>query len=367
MQRPDLEELDTPCVTVNQPIMRQNLERMAAICRDGAVQLRPHTKTHKSPALAKEQLQLGAVGITVAKLGEAEVMAAHGIRDILIAYELIGPHKMRRLARFLQQYPDVELKLAADSLRGATDLSNAAVSMGRTLDLLIEVDSGGGRAGVRTAEDTVSLARHIRLFPGLRLVGILTHEGQVYKTESLQEAARAAAEKMTQIRDALQAIGLECPVVSMGSTPAARELAHTPGVTELRPGTYIFNDRTQVALGAATEADCALTVLATVVSVDPGRAAFLDAGSKSLTSDAVGAFQSYGAIVADPDARLYACSEEHGHLDISQSARRYVVGDRVHILPNHVCPVVNLADCLFAYSGDSVSQEWDVAARGCVR
>ncbi|HET6382987.1 MAG TPA: alanine racemase [Armatimonadota bacterium] len=371
MDRPLLETLDTPSAVINLPILENNLRRMADLCRTHGIALRPHAKTHKTVEIGQRQLALGAVGITLAKLGEAEVMALHGFDDILIAYQLIGPHKMARLTQLLQRPRETPLRLtvAVDSLEGATALSDAATRAGARLPVLIEIDTGLGRAGIADPEGALSLARHIQLFPGLRLAGVMTHEGQVGRDgpANMKERSAEAANRMMEIAGAIRSLGLECPIVSVGSTPGARFMAGAPGVTELRPGTYVFNDRTQILVGAAQEEDCALTVLSTVISVQPGGRAVIDAGSKTLTSDTVSRFGSYGEVIGDPEARLATCSEEHGHLDISQSTRRYRVGDRLHILPNHVCPVVNLMDRLYVYEGESITQEWTVAARGRIQ
>jgi len=366
--RPELQDVETPAVVVDAAILENNLRRMAEMCAAGGAALRPHAKTHKCLEIADRQMALGAKGLTVAKLSEAEVFARGGVIDILTAYELVGPLKMKRLAAMLALQAEGRLRLSSvvDDLGQAIALSNEASAAGTVLPVLIEVDTGLGRTGVTGVEAALSLARHIRLFPGIRLEGVLTHEGQVYGGTP-RERAEAAAKVMVETADAIRGIGLECPTVSMGSTPGARFLAGYPGVTEIRPGTYVFNDRTQVELGAATEEECALTVLATVVSVQPGRRAILDSGTKCLTSDGVPRFGSYGAVVGDPEVVIAGCSEEHAHVDISRSERAYAIGDRVHVLPNHVCPVVNLTDRLNMYEGGSLLAEWRVAARGCVR
>ena len=367
--RPLYPEIDTPALVVDLDVLERNVASMADLSRRHGIALRPHTKTHKIPAIARMQLDAGAAGITVAKLEEAEVMAAAGMRDILIANEVIGPLKMTRITALLAAFSDLRLTIAVDSVEGAAELSDAGVKAGKTIPVLIEIDTGLGRAGLPTPEEVVSLARHIRLFPGISHQGIVTHEGHVGRDGPLgmKERSALAADQMRLAADALRSIGLQCDVLSMGSTPSARFIAVEPGITELRPGTYIFNDRTQVALGAATEHDCALTVLSTVVSTRPGLRAILDAGTKSLSSDGLPRFGTYGAILGDANAYFSACSEEHGHLDISRSERDYAVGDRVHALPNHICPVVNLSNRVYGCRGEVVEVEWRVDARGCVR
>lgn len=368
--RPDFPELDTPAVLVDLDIMERNLRRMAELCQGRGVALRPHTKTHKTIEIARRQLELGAAGITVAKLGEAEVMARNGFNDILIAYELIGPHKMRRLLDLLRWGKAGNLKIttAIDSVEGAAELSDAGIALGAPLPVLIEIDSGLGRTGLGMVEEVVSLARHVRLFPGISLEGIMTHEGHIGRDgpRGASERAVAVAQLLREIAEAIRGLGVPCNTVSAGSTPGAPYMAGLPGITELRPGTYVFNDRTQMLLGVASEEDCALTVLSAVVSIHGKRAA-LDAGTKSLTSDGVGRLGSYGLIIGDSGLQLAACSEEHGHLNLAQSSRSYAVRDRVHILPNHVCPVVNLTDTLYGYRNGEVVCEWKVATRGCVR
>jgi D-serine deaminase-like pyridoxal phosphate-dependent protein len=362
-------ELDTPVVVVDLDILEHNLQAMADLCRHAGVALRPHVKTHKTVEIGRRQLELGACGITVAKLGEADALAAHGFHDILIAYELIGEHKMRRLVNLLQRIPDLKVTVAVDGVPGAAALSDAGVQAGKAIPAVIEIDTGLGRAGVSSTEEAVSLARHMRLFPGIAVAGIFTHEGQVQRggQDGMEERSRAAAAMMLATASAIRHIGLDCPVVSMGSTPSARWIAGASGVTEIRPGTYVFNDRSQRDLGVVSEECCALTILATVISVQPGGRVTLDAGSKTLSSDGVSRLGDYGVILEDSEARLSVCSEEHGHLDTSRSSRPYQVGERVHILPNHVCVVVNLTDHIYGYRSDALECEWPVETRGLVR
>lgn len=346
--------IETPALLIDAPRLRANVEAMAAAAREGGVALRPHAKTHKMVEVAALQLEAGAAGLTVAKLGEAEVFVDGGCADILIAYPLIGDTKLERLAALARR---ARVAVALDSL----EVARAIAEAGADVRVRIEVDTGQHRAGV--APDGVSaLAREVAAL-GLRVEGVMTHEGQAYGADDLAAATRDAA---AQMRDA--AACLRDPVVSLGSTPTARFAAREPGVTEIRPGTYVFHDRTQIAHQAATPNDLAAFVLATVVSRPAPDRAVVDAGTKVLSSDrlnAPGAPIDFGAI-DETGWPLVRASEEHGVVATPPNAP-IAIGDQVRIVPNHVCPVVNLFDEAVIVDGDREIDRWRVAARGLSR
>jgi D-serine deaminase-like pyridoxal phosphate-dependent protein len=344
--------IDTPALLIDAKRMRANVEAMATAAREGGVALRPHAKTHKMVEVAALQQQAGAAGLTVAKLGEAEVFVDGGCADILIAYPLIGDAKLERLSALARR---ARVAVALDSL----EVARAIAGAGADVAVRIEVDTGQHRAGVAPG-DAAALAREVAAL-GLRVEGVMTHEGQAYAAEDLAAATREAA---AQMREA--AAGMDAPVVSLGSTPTARFAAREPGVTEIRPGTYVFQDRTQIAHRAATEDDLAAFVLATVVSRPAPDRAVVDAGTKVLSSDrlnAPGAPVDFGALTNGwPVVRA---SEEHGVVAVPADAR-LEIGTQVRIVPNHVCPVINLFDEAVVLDGDRV-ERWRVAARGLSR
>jgi D-serine deaminase-like pyridoxal phosphate-dependent protein len=345
--------IDTPALLIDAPRLRANVNGMAAAARDGGVALRPHAKTHKMLEVAALQLEAGAAGLTVAKLGEAEVFVDGGCEDILIAYPLIGDPKLERLTALARR---ARVAVALDSL----EVARAIAEAGADVRVRIEVDTGQRRAGVLPG-DVAALAREVAAL-GLRVEGVMTHEGQAYAAEDLAAATHAAAALMREA-----AASLDAPVVSLGSTPTARFAAREPGVTEIRPGTYVFQDRTQIAHGAATPNDLAAFVLATVVSRPAPDRAVVDAGTKVLSSDrlnAPGAPVDFGALTNGWP--LVRASEEHGVVAIPPEAPLRI-GEQVRIVPNHVCPVINLFDEAVIVDGDREIGRWRVAARGLSR
>jgi D-serine deaminase-like pyridoxal phosphate-dependent protein len=342
--------IDTPALLIDPQRLRANVEAMAAAAREGGVALRPHAKTHKMVEVAALQLEAGAAGLTVAKLGEAEVFVDGGCTDVLIAYPLVGEAKLERLAALARR---ARVAVALDSL----EVARAIAEAGADVRVRIEVDTGQHRAGVAPG-DVAALAREVAAL-GLTVEGVMTHEGQAYAAEDLATATREAAAKMREA-----AASLREPVVSLGSTPTARFAAREPGVTEIRPGTYVFQDRTQVAHHAATQDDLAAFVLATVVSRPAPDRAVVDAGTKVLSSDrlnAPGAPVDFGA-VHETGWPLVRASEEHGVLSIPPETT-LDIGTQLRIVPNHICPVVNLFDEATVIGGG----RWRVAARGLSR
>ncbi len=282
-----LADLDTPSVIVDRDRLERNIAEMADLAREAGVALRPHIKTHKTPEIARRQLAAGAVGVTCAKIGEAEALADAGLTDFFIAHPLVTVAKARRLAA-LARRPGVEVATIVDSPQGIAALSAVFAGEGGLLDVLVKVDTGLGRVGTPPGAPTVALARQIAAAPGLRFAGVCAHEGFSYsqpEPAARDAATRAGVAALVATARELAAAGLRCERVSVGSTPGARAAMTVPGVTEVRPGNYVFYDAMQVGLGVVPVARCALTVLATVVSHSARDRAVLDAGSKTLTSD----------------------------------------------------------------------------------
>ncbi len=359
-----VEALDTPALIVDLDRLEGNIARWAAFARQAGVRLRPHGKTHKCIEIARRQLDAGAVGLTLAKIGEAEVMAASGIRDIFLAYEVIGDPKLARLEALARS---ARIRVGVDSAEGADALDTAARAAGLVFDVLIEVDTGLGRCGVRPGEALLALATHVARLRGVRIAGIFTYRG--YRTDP-EAAGREEGEIMVREADRLRKAGIEIDEISVGSTPTGRSAGRVSGITEIRPGTYVFNDAMQVRWGCATTDECALTVLARVISRPAGDVAVLDAGSKVLTAER-GPFssrgESHGVIRDYPDCQIDRLWEEHGRVQLTDEARRLAVGDLVHVVPTHVCPTVNLAERLVCVRGGHAVGTWAVAARARVQ
>lgn len=362
-----LSELETPAVIVDLDVMDRNLSRMANYCRQHELLLRPHTKTHKIPELAKRQIASGATGITVAKIGEAEVMLDAGINDILIAYPIVGPGKARRLASVAER---ASVRVSLDSEEAAMSISEAVSRQGTKVGVLVELNVGFDRCGLDKENEVLTLAKKITALPGLEFKGLMFFPGHFGVEPEKRSVLRS------QVNDLLDRIFEACAreqiplsVVSGGSTPAAYESESFHGVNEVRPGTYIFNDRNTVGVAAASLDDCALSVLVTVVSTGvPGRAV-IDGGSKTFSSDRYQAEDGsgFGLVKEDHAAQIERLSEEHGHLNITRSDRRYRVGDRLSVIPNHVCTTVNMHDEIYGVRGEHVETVWRVEGRGKVR
>ena len=345
----------TPCAVIDMDKVERNIARIQAACEAAGVANRPHIKTHKSPMLAKMQIAAGAKGITCQKLGEAEVMAEAGIDDILISYNLLGEEKMTRLGALLAK---VDMMVAADNPVVVAGLPQAAAISGRPLSVVVECDTGRKRAGVETPAEAVALAREIAASKGLRFAGFMLYPTDTGWVEAQQFLDQALA--------GVRAHRLDAAIISTGGTPNLKNVGKLKGATEHRPGTYIYNDRMQVAAGVAGWDDCALTIYSTVVSRAAPERGILDAGSKTLTSDS-GGLEGYGLILEHPEAKIARFAEEHGFLDLARSNTRPRVGDVVRIVPNHVCVVVNMMDEVVMVRGDEVVGTLPVAARGKLR
>lgn len=348
---PSIHDLDTPAVLIDVERAQANIARAQAHADRHGQKLRPHIKTHKLPYWAKKQVAAGAVGITCQKIGEAEVMADAGLTDIFLPYNILGRAKLERL---LVLHRRITLSVTVDNAETLAGLAATFTDPGHRLDVLLECDTGMGRCGVQSADEALALARDIDAAAGLSFGGLMT-----YPASGRPDEAEAW---LREARDRLTASGLACARISSGGTPDMwREAAETV-VTEYRPGTYIYMDRYQVAQGAATLDDCALSVLATIVSHPTATRAIVDAGSKALSSDTLG-LADYGEVLGLPGATVSGLSEEHGKILLADGAR-LGIGERVRIVPDHCCVVVNLFDQVNLISGEDVLETLPVAARG---
>ena len=366
-----LTDIPTPAVLIESSTLTRNIARMQEAVGARGLRLRPHAKTHKSPVIARMQLYHGAAGICCAKLGEAEVFADAGVADIRLPYPL-NPVNAERVFALADR---VTLSFIVDDLEVARGWSDLAAARRRTLNVLVKVDVGFHRCGIDPCGGgAAALVAGIASLPGLTFLGLLSHAGHAYGAQSEDEAEAIAAEEARILRDLAAASGVACGELSVGATPTARFSMRQPGLTEMRPGNYAYFDRTQVGLGAAAWEDCALTVLARVVSRPAPDRVILDSGSKTLTNDLARGFTpmpGYGAVLtglhtAAPDERLQVerLSEEHANVKASGGDPGLPTGTLVRIVPNHSCVVSNLVDAVWVVDGEHVVERLPVAARG---
>lgn len=363
-----ISQLDTPAVLIDLDIMERNIQNMAEYCASAEVSLRPHIKTHKIPEIAQRQIKAGAIGITAAKPSEAAVMANAGIKDILIAYPIVSPAKAKALLDLIEK--EVTVSVSLDSLEAAECLAQEAHARAQRISLLVELDVGFGRCGVATSRLAVSLAESIRALPGASFGGVMYYPGHLFLSGPEQDRLVADVnDRVNECVAALEAAGFDVPVVSGGSSPTARRSKEFTRLTEIRPGMYPLNDRNLVEGGFARLDECALTVLTTVVSTAVQGRAIVDGGSKTFSSDRLltGSQLGSGLVMEDQNAAFLSMSEEHGHLDISKSSRSYKLGEKLRILPNHICTTINMHNKIYGIRKEMVEEVWTVAARGCVQ
>ena len=384
--------LRTPAVLIDKPKALRNIERMQAEAEARGIRLRPHSKTHKSPLVAQWQIERGAAGICCAKLGEAEVFANAGIGDIRVPYPL-NPANADRVVALLSR---TRLSFIVDHPHVARQWSEAMMLRGRQADVLVKVDVGFHRCGIDPdAREALPMIKGVAALPGLRLRGLLSHAGQAYHAHSedeLKTMAEAEAQTMRDLAERCRKGGVPIEEISAGATPPARFSMQQAGFTEYRPGNYVYFDRTQVALGAATFDDCALTVLATVVSKPAADRIIFDSGSKTLTNDGARGFApmpghgtvlralpgggappggrtrpggnlSTGDLAIDSDLVIERLSEEHATVRVLSGATDLEPGDRVRIIPNHSCVVSNLVDQAWLVDG-AIVEMLPITARG---
>jgi D-serine deaminase-like pyridoxal phosphate-dependent protein len=348
-----LADLETPCVVIDTGRVEANLKRAQAHADANGYALRPHIKTHKLPRFAQRQIELGAVGITAQKLGEAEVMAAAGIDDIFVPYNIVGATKLARLKVLNDK---VKMAVTADSPDTVAGYAQTFAGGGKPLTVLVECDTGGARCGVQSPAQALALARQVAMAPGLRFGGLMTYppRGKFVEVDRWLSDAKAM----------IESAGIDVPVVTSGNSP---DMWHGPDstVTERRPGTYIYFDRSQVGFGVAKFEDCALTVLATVVSRPTPTRIVLDAGSKALSSDLFGQ-AGYGVVMGHEAMTIASLSEEHGVIELAEASDWPRVGERLRIIPNHCCVVSNLHDHVHLLGADGQIEMVPVAARGRV-
>jgi D-serine deaminase-like pyridoxal phosphate-dependent protein len=357
-------EIDTPALVVDLDIFERNLRRVADYARTHALRLRPHAKTHKSVWIGRLQMELGAAGLTVAKVSEAEILVGADPRELLLAFPIIGRQK---LARLMEVARGARVTVALDSVEAARQLSEAAAGAGVEIGVLAETDVGLGRVGVAPGEPLLTLARAIEGLPHLSFEGVTFYPGHI---KSLDEAGLAALARLSElvgrIVEDFRRAGIEVKIVSGGSTPLLFHSHEIAGLNEIRPGTYVFNDINTVRSGACRMEDCAASILATVVSTARPGHMIIDGGSKTFSSDRPSNARdvSLGHLVEAPEARFHKMNEEHGFIDLTESNREFRIGDRIHMIPTHICVAVNLHEKIYGMRGETVERVWNVDARG---
>lgn len=359
----ELKKLPTPAVVVYMDIVEKNISDLLAGAKKAGLKHRPHIKTHRCGYLADLQVRSGCCGITAAKLGEAEAMAEAGIRDIFIAYPIIGEDKLRRL---LDLSKSVKVSTIVNSETGARQLSDFFERAGQKIEVLIEIDGGLNRGGVQPGEAALEYARSIRELSGIQIVGLMYYGGLVYNSRNIEEIREhAARERATLLQTAklLEEDGFHIEICSAGSSFTGKVPEELQGITEIRSGHYIFNDCGQLDVGLAEPEDCALRVLATVVSKPDDHVVIADVGTKSLTGDTCHYRSGYGYIVEHPEIEIYALNEEHAFLRC-EGENPLQIGEKIEIIPNHACVVTNLVDQAYGFRNGKFEKMLTIDARG---
>ena len=346
--------LDTPAVVIDTAQVKRNIDAFQTYCDEHGMTVRPHIKTHKLPQFAHWQLEAGAVGITCQKISEAEVMADAGIEDILITYNILGAIKLQRLKYLAQKLS--KLAVVADNSTVVEGLAKAFEDSDGLLKVWVECNTGAQRCGVEQPHQVVALAQQIEASKGLTFAGLMTYPPAKGHAKVMQF--------MTAAKVALNQVGLPCPAITSGGTPDLWQACSLDIINEYRPGTYIYNDRSLVEYGTCSWQDCALTVVATVVSANADGRAIIDAGSKVLSSDLLG-LQGHGYVIGHPQVTISGLSEEHGHLVWPTLDQPFQVGQQLRIIPNHACVVSNLVGRVWLYQNGELDLT-EVAARGKV-
>lgn len=362
-------ELDTPSLLIDRERLLKNLTDMQRYADDNGVKLRPHTKTHKMPEIAKWQEEQGACGIAVAKVGEAEVMAGHGLKDIFIANEIVGSQKLRRIAALARD--GIRISFGVDSPCQVTEAEKIFSAGEVTVPVLIEIEVGENRSGIIREEDFIQLLDTLGSCPHVSFAGIFSHDGNSYHAKDLAELqtiARGAQKRTLHFAGLAKMHGMPCSVVSYGATPTfMNHVKILEGITELRPGTYALMDASQGHAAGGLER-CAATVLASVISKPTDTRTILDVGAKGLTMQertaGICSSPGKGTVLEYPETHIDSVFDEHAILCGKVFHDRVSIGDKVRIIPVHICPVCNLYDLAYLVSGGEVVQELEIACRG---
>lgn len=359
----NIQRMQTPAVVIHLDIAEKNIKQMLKGAQKEGIKHRPHIKTHRSGYLARLQIEAGCCGITVAKLGEAEAMAQAGIEDVFVAYPLIGEDKLVRLFELAER---VNISTMVNSVEGAQALSAYFEARGRTIDVLIEIDGGLNRGGVKPGTKTLQYAREIRDLKGIHITGLMYYGGLVYDSKGIDEIrgyARQERDVLLENARLLRDDGFEIKVLSAGSSFTGKMPEELEGITEIRSGHYIFNDCGQLDVGLASPEECALRIVSTIVSKPDEHVVIADVGTKSLTSDLCHHRSGYGYVIGYPDVEIYALNEEHAFLKTTGN-NPLQIGDKIEIIPNHACVVTNLVDAAYGFRDGKPERMIEISARG---
>jgi len=357
-------DVNTPQAVVNIDVLDLNIKRMNDVVKQYGVKLRPHIKTHRTPAIAHRQLAAGACGITAAKLGEAEMMAACGIKDILVAYPIVGVNKVDRLFNLAC---DNKIRVSLDNIEVARGISEGSKRHDMEMEILVEIEIGVNRCGVLPG-NMIDFVKKLIKLPGIKFAGIMTYEGRARGAENMEEVKKRGLDEgkfIVDIADKIEKSGILCPIRSAGSTPTAPFAASIQGVTEVRCGNYVFNDVVGLTNGVASVEQCALTVVCTVVSCPTENRIIIDGGSKTFTSDMTRLpGKGFGFFPHEPELILEKLNEEHGIIRVPKGYRKIKIGEKLEIIPNHACVVSNLMEHLYIAKGEKIIGKWPVLCRG---
>lgn len=357
------DEFSTPAVVLEMNTIEKNIREMVENNKKYNIAHRPHIKPHKSIELAKLQLKLGSKGITCAKLGEAEVMAAGGIDDILLAFPVIGEDKLIRYGKLAEK---CTIRTIVNSCEGALGLSQLGRKLCKKLEILIEMDGGINRGGVKPFEPTLEFAKQIDNLEGIKIVGLMYYGGTIYSEKTQEGIDRVTKEEhdaLVKTAELLEKNGFSMNILSGGSSYSGKSPKYLEGITEVRAGNYIFNDCNQLTINKVGPSDCALRVVATVVSRPDEYSAIIDAGSKALTTDTCQYRAGYGYVIGHEDITIYKLNEEHGFLK-SEKPIDLKIGDKIAIIPNHACVIANLVEEVYGLRNGKFDRMIKIDARG---
>lgn len=358
-----IELFRSPAVVVDLDIVEKNIKKMIDINKKFGINHRPHIKPHKSLELAKLQLSMGATGITCAKLAEAEVMVMGGIKDILIAFPILGKEKLDRLEKLINF---ANITTIVNSVECAKELSDLGIRIGKKIAALIEVDGGGKRGGLKPGKNTVEFVKEIKDYEGIDICGIMYYSSSGYDCDTwscVEEGAVKEKKEALETADLVSKLGIHMRIISCGSSFSGKCPKYMEGVTEVRSGNYIFNDCAQLSNNFVSLEDCALRVYSTVIACPSDKEAIIDAGSKTLTSDLCKFREGYGFVVGRPDICIHNLNEEHGFIR-SEGGINLKIGDKIGIIPNHACVIPNLTDDMYGIRNGKFSHMIKVDARG---
>lgn len=361
-------QIDTPALLIDNKILNRNIDSMQQYADEHKVNLRPHTKTHKMPELAKRQLEAGASGITVAKVGEAEVMAEAGLDDIFIANQVIGRTKLERIRKLSKS---INISFGVDSIYSVEEIDEVFEGADNKAEVLIEIEVGEKRSGIIEEDDFIILLDAVKNSMNVSFKGVFSHDGHTYKAAAIDELKELYNESSTRtlhFADIANNHGMACEVVSIGSTPPfVLGFELQVGITEIRPGTYILMDGSQANV-IGTNDTCAATVLTTVISKPTGERVITDVGAKGLTQQhrkvGLTATDGLGKISGFDDVHIDGMFDEHSIINNTQFSEQVEIGDKVEVIMNHICPVSNLYDKAYLVENKEVLEEIEVAARG---